>query len=287
MTEELSVSIYKGYYKVLQKGWKHFTYQYSLGYNAYDGKISEETVDGLHFCELLDVPKWVNLYDEPDVICRVKLTPNSHVIQTGKRSFKTDRFELFEPCSIEEFLWKWFNPYGIILKYPQLIRFIRYPNVVLNEDAVKCDGHLLRHVKAGQQYVEVVLAAIKQNPFAIQHCIYQSTELVEEAVRRCGLVIHWIRRQTPELCLMAVRQNGLALAGVRNQTPEICFEAVKQNGYALQFVKEQTEWICVTAMKQNPRAEQFLSDKMRAYIPPYKLIRNGKIIVFDKTYKSR
>lgn len=269
-------------YKVLQKGWNHNGFQWILGHNVLEKPIVKDSVEGLYLCESVDVLRWINQYEEPDVVCRAELLPQSNVLVCRSGAYKTDRCILSDPTSIEEFIWLWYNPYVIPIVYPYLVKYIRYRKEIHYIDAVHNHGHILKDVPAKEQHQNVVLDAVHQNGLAIQHSVYQPEEYCLEAVRQNGIAIHWIRKQTPELCLEAVQQNGLALAGVRKQTPEICFAAVHQNGYALQYVKCQTISLCLEAMRQTPKAEQFLTNEMRATIPSFKLIRNGKMLTYSK-----
>ena len=106
--------------------------------------------------------------------------------------------------------------------------------------------------------VEIVLEAVKQNPWALRLANHDP-----EGVRNFS-----------EVVLPAVRQKGLALeyasgveCGVRNDRTVVT-AAVAQNGLALQYAQpsllENWEEITLTAVKQNGSALQYAPARLRA-----------------------
>ena len=59
------------------------------------------------------------------------------------------------------------------------------------------------------------------------------------AVNQNGYALQYVHEQTPGICLAAVNENGCALKYVHEQTHEICLAAVNENVRALEYVREQ------------------------------------------------
>ena len=86
--------------------------------------------------------------------------------------------------------------------------------------------------KNTKQTPKICLAAVRQNPRALQY----------------------VRNQTPEICLTAIKSNKIhhyTLGIVRVQTSEICLEAIREDGCSLQFVNKQAPEICLEAFEAN------------------------------------
>ena len=73
----------------------------------------------------------------------------------------------------------------------------------------------------------------------LRHVKEQTLEICLAAVNQDGYALEFVKEQTPEICLVAVNQDGYTLQFVKEQTPEICLAAVKQNLEAFKYVNQK------------------------------------------------
>lgn len=130
-------------------------------------------------------------------------------------------------------------------------------------ESIKKRPSKLISYKQGEQFLELVEAAIEGNPFlypAVREDL-RVESLNFKAVKKNGIILQYIKKQTPQLCLEAVKSNGLALEYVEEQTPEICLEALAQTGRAITYVKQVTEELLLQAIDRNLEVFEHLEHK--------------------------
>ena len=96
-----------GYFKILPGSLKLRNFQYYLDVE----NILNEPFDnsracnkgGLYFCKLQDIKYWLNLHNNLEFVCRVKLLPSSQLV-TMDNKCKTDRMIITDPIPIQDFL---------------------------------------------------------------------------------------------------------------------------------------------------------------------------------------
>jgi hypothetical protein len=242
------------YYKILRADMNHQGIQYE-----YD--ISMCVPTGMYFCRLNSIPRWIDLYEDNEVIAEVHFLPQSHVEHLSAHKSRVDWFELRNPVPIWKFVRRYFEPIDLLVRSPFSIRYIKSPSVTLQFFAIEEDPHSLACIEAPNP--DVCELAVAKNGLCIQYVPYHTIDLYRIAVEQNGLALSLVKeefwkneiyqKKMEGLCLLAVKQNGFALQFVRRQTQEICEAAVAQNGYAIAFVLPQfkTPEVCRLAWKQN------------------------------------
>lgn len=136
---------------------------------------------------------------------------------------------------------------------------------------VKANGMNLKYMKRHGMYNrDLVIAAVKQNPLALQFAcedLQKEPYIVCLAVQKNGMALEFASeglKGDEKVVLAAVKQNGLALkfAGgfLKRFNETVVLEAVKQNGMALEFVYndlKRNKEVVDAAINQNAKAEQF------------------------------
>jgi hypothetical protein len=112
--------------------------------------------------------------------------------------------------------------------------------------------------RVDEQTPELCLAAIREQPSALQFVRAQTRDLCLVALELDPVVLWSIRLQTPELCLAAVRKQCSALYHVDEQTHDICLAAVPQDGMNFRFVQNPTSDVYMAAIHQNPHVAQYM-----------------------------
>lgn len=128
------------------------------------------------------------------------------------------------------------------MRLGDLQRFARRKPEII-EAAVTQNGLALKFVEFEDQYEDLVILAVRQNPLALEfarphfHMIY---EIVIPALRQNGLVLEFApeMQDIAEIVTIALQQNGLALEFASpdlRKNRDIVLIAVKQHGGALDF----------------------------------------------------
>ena len=102
--------------------------------------------------------------------------------------------------------------------------------------------------------LEVQLAAVQQDGWAIQYITNPSIPVQLAAVQQNGRAIQYITNPTIPVQLAAVQENGLAIQFITNPTIPIQLAAVQENGCAIQFITNPTPLIQTAACFQHPDA---------------------------------
>ena len=128
---------------------------------------------------------------------------------------------------------------------------------------VSKDGTYLKRIKKNQTEA-ICLAAIKNNPFAIEYVNELTPTIIETAIQLNGCTLKHvpIHLRTIEVCLKAVKTNPFALRYIENPSEKLCKAAIKRNGYALEYIKNQTKELCLEAVKNQPYAYDFINKQL-------------------------
>ena len=88
------------YYKLMRKDEIHNGYQFSSGLHVdpvpWNIK-SQCSRGGFYFCELKDIPKWIDLYPDNDWVRHVTLPPDARVHHESNGKSKADKIILTGP----------------------------------------------------------------------------------------------------------------------------------------------------------------------------------------------
>ncbi len=262
----MDISGHHRFYKILRSDLNHQSVQY-----VYD--ISMCVPGGVYFCPLRSIPRWLDLYEENEVVAELHLLPQSHVERLSPHKLRTDWFILRKPVPIPKFVRRYFEPLDLLQRSPFLIRYIEAPSTTLQFFAVEENPHALSCISKPNP--DICALAVAKNGLCIQYVPYPTIDLYRVAVAQNGFAlalvkeVFWTeplyRNEIAELCLTAVKENGFALQFVRKQTEELCAAAVAQNGYALIHVwpEFKTPEVCRIAWKENWRALKFATESFQ------------------------
>ncbi len=138
---------------------------------------------------------------------------------------------------------------------------------------VKKDGRALRDFPDYQNDRDVVLAAVKQNGFAIHYAslkLKKDDTIVYEALEQNCKAIDYVDvsyRDDINAAKIMLKQNGLYLKKLSDRLREnaqIVLIAVRQNGLALEHALKDlncNKSIILNALAQNLKADQFIGEK--------------------------
>jgi hypothetical protein len=136
---------------------------------------------------------------------------------------------------------------------------------------VKECGLKLREVPIQHRSYALCLAAMKQNPAALEHA---PKEYILGALRADGARMQLLPESCldEEICVTAVQDNWTLLGDIPegHRTKSVCLAAVRESGLALEDVPMQlrTEELCAAAFQQTPMAlkdipSELVTDAMR------------------------
>ena len=120
------------YFKILPKSMKLRDFQYHLDVeNILERPFDDSNTcgaGGLYFCRLGDIKHWLNLHNNLEIICRVKLLPKSKLVIMDTKC-KTDRMILTDAIPVQDFLIKHNLLIGAIQFDKEALRHIRNPTL--------------------------------------------------------------------------------------------------------------------------------------------------------------
>ena len=123
---------------------------------------------------------------------------------------------------------------------------------------------------------EVILAAVKQNGYALQYAdekLKANKEVILAAVKQDGNTLQYADKKlkaNKEVVLAAVKQSGGALQYADEKLKadkKFILAAVKENGYALEYADEKlkaNKEVVLAAVKENGYALEYADEKLKA-----------------------
>jgi hypothetical protein len=206
-----------GFYKVLEKSYKHQNFKYQDGLNVrpiqLPNVIYSTLFGGMYFVDLNYLPN--EIYFSTYYIAKLTIPPDAIVFDEGYR-FKTDKFilDLNNKVLIQDFyIWA---------------------DDELCMQAITRNASLLRFAK--NQTYELCKMALQQAPAVLRYVKKQTESICEDAILKDGYTLQYVLLQTDNLCTLAVKHNGFAIHIVQNQTPEIRALAIQQNAAAAAYI---------------------------------------------------
>ena len=124
--------------------------------------------------------------------------------------------------------------------------------------AVQQDPYAIQHIK--DPSIEVQLAAVKQNGRAILFIKDPSIEVQLAAIQQNPWAIEDIQNPSEQMQMAAVQQDGEAIRWIKNPSEQVQMAAVQQDGEAIQFIKDPSPQVQLAAVRQNVSAIQFIKD---------------------------
>ena len=114
--------------------------------------------------------------------------------------------------------------------------------------------------------VELQLAAVKQNPFALQVCV----GFGQDCIRSFNEVAQSFNEVAPtfddlvpiEVQLAAVQQIGAVIEWIPNPCEEVQLAAVNQDGNAIKFIGNPSEAVQLAAVNQNEKSIHLIKNKV-------------------------
>jgi hypothetical protein len=127
-------------------------------------------------------------------------------------------------------------------------------------------GTLIQFIPNPSQ--ELGLAAVKQDPWAINYIKNPSEEIVLEVVKKFpfpGKYITRVKNPSPKFQLAIVNEEGTLIKFLYEMgiqpSPPVKLAAVKNDGFAIQFIPNPSDELKIEAVKRDPDAIEFIGDQ--------------------------